>query len=143
MPDELEFEGRLGVAVGADLQEARAGLEAAVAAADDHRGPPIEIVWQGGQFAPAETPLDSPFVGLVHDAAREQCDPAAALCGVPYGADMRLFCERGIPCVMLGPPGLERAHAADEWVSVDDLTRVARAIAVTILRFESPGAARA
>jgi acetylornithine deacetylase len=142
VPDELEFEGRLGVAVGADLDEARAALEAAVAAADDRRGPPVEIVWCGGQFAPAQTPLDSPFVELVHDAARSYCDPAAELCGVPYGADMRLFCERGIPCVMLGPPGLERAHAADEWVSVDDLTRVARAIAVTIVRFHTVGAAR-
>ena len=36
---------------------------------------------------------------------------------------------------MFGPPGLERAHAADEWVSIDDLVRVARVIAVTILRF--------
>jgi acetylornithine deacetylase len=146
VPDELEFEGRLGVAVGADLEEARAGLEAAVAAADDDRGPPTEIRWLGGQFAPAQTPIDSPFVALVHDAAREQCDPASSLCGVPYGADMRLFSERGIPCVMLGPPGLERAHAADEWVSVDDLTRISRAIALTILRFRAtsliPPAAR-
>jgi acetylornithine deacetylase/succinyl-diaminopimelate desuccinylase-like protein len=50
---------------------------------------------------------------------------------------MRHFCAREIPCVMLGPPGLERAHAADEFVSVDDLVRVARAIALTILRFGS------
>jgi acetylornithine deacetylase/succinyl-diaminopimelate desuccinylase-like protein len=36
---------------------------------------------------------------------------------------------------MLGPPGIERAHAADESVAVDDLVRVARAVALTILRF--------
>lgn len=137
VPDELQFEGRLGVAVGADIASARAALEQAVATADDGRGPATEIRWHGGQFAPAQTPLEHPFVELVHAAAREQCDPASSLAGVPYGADMRHFCARGIPCVMLGPPGLERAHAADEWVSVDDLVRVARAIAVTILRFGS------
>jgi acetylornithine deacetylase len=135
VPDELEFEGRLGVAVGADLAQARVALEQAVAAADD--GSPTEIRWHGGQFAPAQTQLEDPFVRLVHAAAREECDPASVLSGVPYGADMRHFCAREIPCVMLGPPGLERAHAADEWVSVDDLVRVARAIAVTILRFGS------
>lgn len=135
VPDELEFEVRLGVPVGVDPPTARRELERVVAAADDGRGPPIEINWSGGQFAPAQTPVDDPFVGLVLDAAREQCSPAAAFCGVSYGADMRHFCAHGIPCVMLGPPGLERAHAVDEWVSIEDLTRVARAIALVILRF--------
>ena len=40
----------------------------------------------------------------------------ARLTGVPYGADMRLFCARGIPTVMVGTPGLELAHAVDERV---------------------------
>ena len=31
---------------------------------------------------------------------------------------MRLFGARGIPCVMAGPSGIERAHAVDEWVAV-------------------------
>jgi acetylornithine deacetylase len=52
VPDELEFEGRLGVAVGADLAQARAALEQAVAAADDDRGPATEISWHSGQVAP-------------------------------------------------------------------------------------------
>ncbi|HEX3831015.1 MAG TPA: hypothetical protein VHW04_03530 [Solirubrobacteraceae bacterium] len=49
VPDELEFAGRLGVAVGADLADARA--------------------------APGQTPMGDPFVALVHAAAREQCSP--------------------------------------------------------------------
>jgi acetylornithine deacetylase len=135
VPDRLEFEARLGVAVGTDPAHARAALEAAVAAADDGLGPPAEIAWHGGQFAPAQTPLDDPFVALALEAARAECDPGAALTGVPYGADMRHYCAHGIPCVMLGPPGLERAHATDEHVVVDDLVRVARAIALAILHF--------
>jgi acetylornithine deacetylase len=134
VPDELVFEGRLGVRVGEDPAEARAALERVVAAADDGAGPPAAITWTGGQFASAETPVDHPFVTLVQAAAREECG-AADLVGVPYGADMRLFTQRGIPCVMFGPPGLERAHAADEYVVVEDLVRIARAIARTILRF--------
>jgi acetylornithine deacetylase len=45
---------------------------------------------------------------------------------MPYGADMRLFCARGIPTVMVGTHGIEVAHAVDEWVSVDELATVAR-----------------
>ncbi len=135
VPDVLEFEGRLGVPVGVEPAAARADLEACVAAADDGRGPPVELRWHGGQFAPAQTPQDDPLVGLVLAAARAQGSPSARLAGVSYGADMRHFCARGIPCVMLGTPGLERAHAADEWVGVDDVVRVARALALILLRF--------
>jgi acetylornithine deacetylase len=48
--------------------------------------------------------------------------------GVPWGADMRLWTERGIPTVMAGTPGIERAHAVDERVRIDDLVTVARMI---------------
>ena len=142
VPDELRFEGRLGVRVGERVEDARAALEAAVAAADDGRGPPAEIVWDGGQFAPAETPLDAPFVGLVQDAAAEELGRRPALAGVSYGADMRHFTARGIPCVMFGTPGLERAHAADEHVAVADAVRIARTLVRLILRFD-PGGDRA
>jgi len=56
----------------------------------------------------------------------------ARLTGVPYGADMRLYCARGIPAVMVGTPGLELAHAVDERVSIADLASVARIIVRSI-----------
>jgi acetylornithine deacetylase len=46
---------------------------------------------------------------------------------------MRLFCARGIPCVMLGPSGLELAHAVDERVRVDELVGLARTIVRLLL----------
>jgi acetylornithine deacetylase len=52
--------------------------------------------------------------------------------GVPWGADMRLFRARGIPCVMVGPSGIERAHAVDEWAAIDELVAVARVLARVI-----------
>ena len=79
VPDELRFEGRLGVPVGASLEQARHDLEAAVAAATDDDGPPVEIRWDGGQFAPGQTPVDAPWVRLVQDAAADGArGPAAA-----------------------------------------------------------------
>lgn len=52
----------------------------------------------------------------------------ARTAGVSYGADMRLFTERGVPCVMAGTPGMERAHATDEYVELDHLTKLAKAM---------------
>jgi acetylornithine deacetylase len=135
VPDRVEFEGRLGVPVGADLAAARAGLEAAVASALDDGEAPAEIGWEGGAFAPAETPVDDPWVALVQGALAAEVGRPVALAGAPYGADMRHFTARGIPCVMAGTTGLDRAHAVDEWVELGELVAVARAMVRVIARF--------
>ena len=135
VPEELRFEGRLGVPVGESLEDARAGLERAVAEATDDAGPPVEIAWTGGQFAPGETPLDDPWVHAVRAAAAAELGAEPALVGVGYGADMRLYCARGIPCVLFGPRGLGYAHAVDERVAVGDLVAVARTIVRAALAF--------
>ena len=121
VPDRAEFEGRVGVPLGTPPAEVRERVAAAV-------GPGVELTWTGGQFASGETPVDHPFTRLVADAA------GADLAGVPYGADMRLFTERGIPAVMFGPAGLELVHAVDERVRIDDLMQTARAIVRVISR---------
>ena len=131
VPDRLEFEGRVGVPVGTDPRAVRERLEAAVARAC----PEARVDWTGGAFAPGETAADNPFAQLVAAAARDELGAPVEPVGVSYGADMRLFCERGIPCVMFGTPGLERAHAVDEYVAVDDLVRLARALVRVLARF--------
>ncbi len=128
VPDELRFEGRLGVPVGESVAAARAGLERAVERATDAAGPPVQITWTGGQFGSGETALDDPWVRLVECAVTTELGAAAPLVGVGYATDMRLFCERGIPCVMFGPRGIRHAHAVDERVAVADLVAVARVI---------------
>jgi acetylornithine deacetylase len=133
VPDRVEFEGRLGVPVGADLDEARAGLQAAVDAALEDGEPPCPLTWEGGAFAPGETPEDHPWVGTVREALAAERGSAPVV-GVPYGADMRLFTARGIPAVMVGTTGIERAHAVDEHVELAELAAVARVIVRALLR---------
>ena len=126
VPDRVTVEGRVGVPLGSDVAAARAAFEAVL---DDGEAPPVEVEWTGGQFAPGATPPEHPWVGAVAAAVRAERGATAPLTGVPYGADMRLFCARGIPTVMVGTPGLELAHAVDERVRVDDLAALARIIA--------------
>ncbi|MDP8968427.1 MAG: M20/M25/M40 family metallo-hydrolase [Actinomycetota bacterium] len=137
VPEQLTFEGRLGVPVGQSLRDARAELERAVAEAADDRGPPVEIVWSGGQFGPGETAVDDPWVALVQAQAAAEIGAPPPLTGVGYGCDMRLFCARGIPCVLFGPRGIELAHAVDERVAVADLELVARVVARCVLAFSA------
>jgi acetylornithine deacetylase len=97
----------------------------------------VQLSWPGGQFAPGETPSDGRFARLVRDAVTAETGAPARVAGVPWGADMRLWCARGIPCVMMGPGGIELAHAVDERVRIDDLARVARAIIRVAWSFSS------
>jgi acetylornithine deacetylase len=131
VPDRLVFEGRVGVPVGVEPAAVREQLEAVVRGAC----PEAQISWNGGRFDPCETRLDDPFTKLVIEAAGDELGRPVEPVGVPYGADMRLFCERGIPCVMFGTPGLERAHAVDEYAEVADLASLARALIRVIARF--------
>jgi acetylornithine deacetylase len=137
VPDRVEAEGRVGVPVGEDAATVRKALEAAVAAALDDGEAPATVAWTGGAFLPAETPADHPWAARVVAAVRAERG-AALVAGVPWGADMRLFTARGIPCVMAGPSGIERAHAVDEWVATDDLAALAR-IVVSVLVPASAG----
>jgi acetylornithine deacetylase len=131
VPDRLVFEGRVGVPVGEDATTIRDWLESVVQSAC----PEATITWSGGRFDPGETGVDHPFAQLVLAATADELGRPVVPIGVPYGADMRLFCEREIPCVMFGTPGLKRAHAVDEYVEVDDLVSLARSLIRVIARF--------
>jgi len=127
VPDRVEFEGRLGVPVGGDVAAARVALGAVVAEALDDGEAPAEITWEGGSFAPAETAPDHPWVTGVAAAFGEELGRPVRPSGVPWGADMRHFTARGIPCTMAGTSGIALAHAVDERLALSELTALARA----------------
>jgi acetylornithine deacetylase len=129
VPDLLTFEGRVGVRVDETVEDARRAFEHAVHAAC----PDAAITWSGGQFGPGVTDAGHPFVRALSAAATAETGTEPPLIGVPYGSDMRLFCARGIPCVMFGPSGLELAHAVDERVGIDELAALARVVARLLL----------
>ncbi len=49
---------------------------------------------------------------------------------------MRLYTARGIPCVMVGTNGLELAHAVNERVAVEDVYKLARVLARSLVRLQ-------
>ena len=125
VPDRLVFEGRAPVRVGEDPAAARAAVEAAVRGATPDDGLAVELAWTGGQFASARTDPDGPLATLVRAAATAALGRPAAVAGVPWGADMRLFAAAGIPTVMVGTSGIDVAHAVDERVAVAELGTLA------------------
>lgn len=138
--DELVAEGRIGVALGEPVAEARAELEAAVAQAADAdewlREHPVEVEWFGGQFASGGPPADPALADLLARAHEETQGRAPQVYGAPYGSDLRLLTGLGgMPTVHYGPGDVRHAHAPDERVPLDDLIAVTRTLIVTILRY--------
>lgn len=139
VPDLLIAEGRLGVALGETPEQARADLEASVAAAcaDDPwlAEHPVEVEWWGGQFASGRTDPGTPFIdrlGQLHAALGHR---VPEVYGGPYGSDLRLLVGGGIPTVQFGPGESSAAHAPDEWVDVRDVIACTETLAAFAVDF--------
>jgi acetylornithine deacetylase len=138
VPDLLEAEGRLGVALDEDPAVARASLEAAVAAACAGdpwlRRHPVEVEWWGGQFASGRVPADSDLGETVAACHHEVTGRPAATWAGPFGSDLRLLTGLGgIPTVHYGPGDVTLAHAADESVPLAEVEATARVLALLAL----------
>ena len=140
VPEELIFEGRIGVAVGEDSADVRRQFEQtlhSLAQADpwlrDHAP---EIVWSGGQFDSGEIPADHPLVALCQQCTVDLTGQAPELEGAPYGSDLRLLVNQGqIPSVLFGPGNVRVAHMPDEHVAIDEVLLAARAYILAAVRF--------
>jgi acetylornithine deacetylase len=136
VPDLLVAEGRLGVAIGEDVEHARAELEWAVAEASGAdawlRDHPVEVEWWGGQFASGRIPSDSDLVERVAAAhAAVGAERVPEVYAAPYGSDLRLLTGLGgIPTVQYGPGDAAVAHGPLEAVSIDEIVTTARTLAV-------------
>jgi len=140
VPESLVLEGRYGIGVGEDIEEARRVFEKTLSEtveADpwlrEHR-PDME--WWGGQFKPASIPVDDPIALTVDEAYRAITGSKAVYEGVTYGSDMRhLVNVGGTPTVLFGPGDVRTSHRPDEYVSIEDLRTTVNTLALTVLRF--------
>lgn len=90
MPEVLVAEGRIGVAIGEPIGEARRQFEEAVreAAARDpwlSENPPT-VEWIGGAWESVETPRDHPLTPLLCEAVETATGRPAGVRGVTYGS---------------------------------------------------------
>ena len=140
VPDWVRVEGRYGLKPGESVAEAQEEFRLAIerGAREDPwlRDHPPELEWWGGRFLPAGTPEDDPLVTVLKGTVRDALGVETELEGVTYGSDLRhLVLEGDTPTVLFGPGDVRSAHVADESISVKDLERSMRALAVMALRF--------
>ncbi len=139
VPDLAVVEGRFGLRIEEDPASARRELEDAVQTAAatvpflrDH--PPV-VSWPGGQFAGGRLPAGHRLADRVA-ALHEQVtgSPAPPPHGAPYGSDLRLYAQAGIPTLHYGPGDVRQAHAPNESVPIDQLLTAAEVLTRAVLQ---------
>ncbi|GHO85308.1 ArgE/DapE family deacylase [Dictyobacter formicarum] len=140
VPDELIFEGRIGVAMGESCQAVREQFERTLrdlADADPWlREHPLEIEWTGGQFESGEIPQDHPLVQCCDACLQDLTGQKPAIEGITAGTDLRQLVNLGaIPSLLLGPGDVRVAHMPDEHVHITEVLTAARAYILIALRF--------
>jgi len=137
--DRVVAEGRYGVKLGQTAREAemelRAAIGAACAADPFLSAHPATVEITGGRFSSARIAADHPLpVGLAA-TVEAVTGRRPGLIGEPYGADMRLLVNEGAtPTVIFGPGDVRIAHAANEWVPLDEVETCARVLAAWLVR---------
>jgi acetylornithine deacetylase len=143
VPDLLVAEGRMGVIIGEDPDEARRQLVEAVADAASldpwlrDNAPTVE--WVGGQFASGRLPPAHPLLREVQAAAvdasgglRAPPMPGAG----PWGSDLRLYVgnrRHRVSSTTAPATWRTRTHRASRWRSART-THVARTLALVAMR---------
>lgn len=82
------------------------------------------LVTQG----PSDVAVDSPLVQGLDDALRERGE-AVTVEGMSAWTDAALLNEAGIPAVCFGPGDISLAHAAEEYIPLDEIDRAAAVLA--------------
>jgi acetylornithine deacetylase len=137
--DQVVAEGRYGVKLGQTWRDAEVDLRRCIAQAA-HADPflrdhPPTLELTGGKFSSARIDADHPLPKGLAAVAEAVIGRRPALLGEPYGADMRLLVNEGsTPTVIFGPGVVTVAHAADEWVGVDEVAACARALGAWVVR---------
>jgi len=139
VPDLLQADGRMGVAIGESLDAARAALEQALAELGDTdpwlRQHPVEISWWGGQFASGLTEADASIVQSVRSAHQHVSSHPQDTWVTPYGSDLRLMRTiGGVPTVHYGPGDAALAHGPREQVPIAEVLTATRALALAAMK---------
>lgn len=130
VPEELIAEGRFGIFPGEDCDAARHAFEAAVRSTEEDDAwlaeHPVAVEWFEGQFEPGETATDAPILQELETCHRDLLGSEPKTHGVSYGSDLRLFTRYAdMPAVLYGPGDVALAHAANEWLPLDEVVHAA------------------
>lgn len=140
VPESVIAEGRLGVFPSETAQDARDAFENHIRKISNEDewlkdNPPV-IEWFEGQFESGQTAVDHPLIETLKNSFVQSVGDTPILEGVSYGSDLRLFTNHAqIPAVLFGPGDVRLAHAANEFVEIEEVLACINIIANMIVNW--------
>jgi acetylornithine deacetylase len=83
---------------------------------------------------PSDVALDAPIVHALTDALRA-CDEPVRVAGMSAWTDAALLNAAGIPAICFGPGDISLAHAAEEYIPLDEIDRAVSVLDVLARRW--------
>ncbi|MDW6064278.1 ArgE/DapE family deacylase [Streptomyces sp. FXJ1.4098] len=137
VPDHAAMSGRIGVAPGEPLQDAKDAFQRTVneiAGKDEWlRAHPPVVRWDHEGAPGWETPLDHPLITALRSAQRAT-QGRDHVTGFTAGSDAAFYGGRGIPTIVFGPGDVTKAHGPDECVDERDVVEATATLALTLTR---------
>lgn len=96
---------------------------------------PPKVEWWDFWWPPYDIPVDAPICQAAATAYQAVLDEPAKFYGLAAVDDATFLNQAGIPTITLGPGSIEVAHAANEYVEIEDLVDVAKIYALTIVEW--------
>jgi acetylornithine deacetylase/succinyl-diaminopimelate desuccinylase-like protein len=125
VPDECWIEIDYRLMPDEDPQHAIGTIRRQLAPFTDEGAPTVEVAQVLLTDWGLDTPPDAPIARLAAAACRT-AGVDDTLVGVPYGSDAsKLSARAAIPAIVLGPGDIAQAHAADEWVDLEEVRTAA------------------
>ncbi|WP_431809204.1 peptidase [Brevibacillus agri] len=136
--DLVKLEGRMGVAPGEQMDEAKAEMETALqrlAEVDPwFAEQPVELEWYGARWVPGDVAQDHPLMEILQDKFAAVTGERAIVEASPWGTDGGLLTALAdTPAIVVGPGVTQVAHYRDEYIVLDDVFRCAEIFALTML----------
>ncbi|MGP4061119.1 peptidase [Halobacillus sp. H74] len=140
VPDQVTMEGRMGVAPGESINDAKREFEARVAKLYEadvwFAEAPVEVEWFGARWLPGEIDDDHPFLKTLKESYQSQVGEQPVIKASPWGTDGGLLTAlAGIPTVVFGPGETNMAHFPNEYIELERIFETASIIAETVLEW--------
>ena len=88
---------------------------------------------------PSDVPVDAPIVRAL-DGALRACGEEVKVTGMSAWTDAAILNEAGIPAICFGPGDIGLAHAAEEYVRIDEIERATLVLAALAMEWTRKGA---
>ncbi|MGG1660384.1 peptidase [Brevibacillus sp. NRS-1366] len=138
--DLVKLEGRMGVAPGEQMEDAKAEMAAALKQLAEidpwFNEQPVELEWYGARWVPGDVDQDHPLMDILHSQFEAVTGSRAVVEASPWGTDGGLLTALAdTPAIVVGPGVTQVAHYPNEYIELDEVFRCAEIFALTLLEW--------